>query len=100
MNTTPNTDFNNATDIDRLARRRVGVRLGWLTHATVYLLVMGGLTAMALWQGRHPPVAAALGWGLGLAIHGLRVFVAGKGSALRERLVDAERQRLITHRGA
>ncbi|WP_066262039.1 2TM domain-containing protein [Hydrogenophaga flava] len=100
MNTTPNTDFNNASDIDRLARRRVGVRLGWLTHATVYLLVMGGLTAMALWQGRHPPVAAAFGWGLGLAIHGLRVFVAGKGSALRERLVDAERQRLVARRGA
>jgi hypothetical protein len=100
MNTTPNTFPTDATDIDRLARRRVGARLGWLTHASIYLLVMGGLTAMALWQGRHPPVAAAFGWGLGLTIHGLRVFVAGKGSALRERLVDAERQRLIAGRRA
>lgn len=98
MNTTPNTALTNATDIDRLARRRVGARLGWLTHATVYLLVMGGLTAMTLWQGRHPPMVAALGWGLGLTIHGLRVFVAGKGSALRERMVEAERQRLAASR--
>jgi hypothetical protein len=100
MNTTPNTVPTSTTDIDRLARRRVGARLGWLTHASVYLMVMGGLTALALWQGRHPPVAAAFGWGLGLAIHGLRVFVAGKGSALRERLVDAERQRLTADRSA
>ena len=85
-------------DLEQLARRRVGARLGWLTHATVYLLVMGGVTVMALWQGRHPPVAAALGWGLGLAIHGLRVFIAG--SSLRERLVEAEHQRLIASRRA
>ena len=100
MNTTPHTPLTDASDIDRLARRRVGARLGWLSHATVYLLVIGGLTALALWQGRHLPVAAALGWGLGLAIHGLRVFVAGKGSALRERLVDAERERLSASRRA
>lgn len=100
MNTTPHAPLTDANDIDRLARRRVGARLGWFTHATVYLLVMGGLTALALWQGRQPPVAAALGWGLGLAIHGLRVFIAGKGSALRERLVDAERQRLTAGRRA
>lgn len=100
MNTSTTTASTDTTDIDRLARRRVGTRLGWLTHATVYLLVMGALTAFAFWQGRHPPVAAAFGWGLGLAIHGLRVFVVGKGSALRERLVDAERQRLSAGRGA
>ena len=94
MNTSTTTASTDTNDIDRLARRRVGARLGWLTHATVYLLVMGALTAFAFWQGRHPPVAAAFGWGLGLAIHSLRVFVIGKGSAIRERMVDAERQRL------
>mgnify|MGYP001766035439 CR=1 FL=1 len=87
-------------DLDQLARRRVGARLGWLTHATVYVLVVGGLTAAAHWQGRNPPLGAALGWGLGLAIHGLRVFAAGTGSAWRDRLVEAERQRLMARRGA
>lgn len=99
MNTPLHTTTDSLRDIDRLALRRVGARLGWLSHATVYLLVMGGLTALALWQGRHPPVAAALGWGLGLTIHGLRVFAAGTGSALRDRLVETERQRLIASRG-
>lgn len=98
MNTTPNTLLTNTTDIDRLARRRVGARLGWFTHATVYLLVMGGLTAMALWQGRQPPVVGALFWGMGLAIHGLRTFIGDAGTALRERMVAAERQRLAAGR--
>lgn len=88
-----------AQDFEALAHCRVGARLGWLTHATVYVLVMGGLTAAAYWQGRNPPLGAALGWGLGLAIHGLRVFAAGAGSALHERLVAAERARLIARRG-
>lgn len=86
-----------ATDLDRLVRRRVKARLGWITHALVWLAVMGGLTALALWQGRQPPVAAALGWGLGLAIHGLRVFLF---EAVRERMEAAEHQRLAAVRRA
>ncbi len=86
--------LNPAADFDQLARRRVAARLGWFGHALVYLAVIGGLTAAAYWQGRHPPLAAALGWGLGLSIHGLRVFFAGAGAGLRERLVEAERQLL------
>jgi len=84
-----------ASELDRRARRRVSARLGWLTHGLVYLAVMGSLTAVALWQGRQPPVAAALGWGLGLTIHGLRVILGGAGAGLRERMVEAERQRLL-----
>ena len=94
MNPTPTPFPTDTTEIDRLARRRVGARLGWLRHAAVYVLVMGGLTALAYGQGRHLPVAAALGWGLGLGLHGLRVLFGDTGAALRERLVDAERQRL------
>lgn len=87
-------------DLEKMARRRVAARLGWLAHALIYLVVMGGLSAAALWQGRHLPVAAALGWGLGLALHGLRVLMAGSVTALRERLVEAERQRLLARRSA
>ena len=64
-------------EIDRLARRRAGAKLGWYVHATVYLLVN-----------------AALGWGLGLVLHGLAVFVLGTGSGLRESMVQKERERL------
>lgn len=88
------TDHHSPADIDRLARRRVAARLGWFGHALVYLAVIGGLTAVAFWQDRHPPLGAALGWGLGLAIHGARVFLISAGAGWRERLVEAERQRL------
>ncbi|HPW00771.1 MAG TPA: 2TM domain-containing protein, partial [Oscillospiraceae bacterium] len=35
-----------------------------------------------------------LGWGLGVALHGVSVFVLGSGSGLRERMVQKERERL------
>lgn len=90
MNTTHTTDF--SRDLDRQARRTVKSRLGWLTHAAVYLAVIGGLSLLAYANGRHLPVGVALGWGLGLTIHGLRVLMSGSG--LRERMVQAERQRI------
>ena len=45
-------------------------------------------------EGRRWSVAPMLGWGLGLALHGVSVFVLGQGSAWRERLVERERERL------
>jgi hypothetical protein len=44
----------------------------------------------------HRPwsVFPVLGWGVGLALHGVSVFVLGKGSGLRERMVERERERL------
>jgi hypothetical protein len=35
-----------------------------------------------------------LGWGLGLALHGVAVFMLGDGSTLRRRLLERERERL------
>lgn len=91
MNTTPSTDTADSA-VDRLARRRVKARLGWLTHATVYVCVIGGLSLLATVNGRHLPVGAALGWGLALAIHGIRTLAHGSG--MHERMVEAERQRI------
>ena len=87
-----NTHFN--TNLDRLAERRVKARLGWTTHATVYAIVISSLTLLGWWQGRFWPIAPALGWGLGLAVHGLSVFVWGSGSRLRAGMVQRERERL------
>ncbi|MGM9425105.1 2TM domain-containing protein [Hydrogenophaga sp. MI9] len=94
MNTPHANDL--SRDLDRQARRTVKTRLGWLTHATVYLAVIGGLSLLAYANGRHLPVGVALGWGLGLTIHGLRVLLTGSG--LRERMVEAERERIATRR--
>lgn len=82
-------------ELERLARQRAKARLGWLAYASLYLTVITGLALIGWWQGRMWPVGPALGWGLGLAIHGARVFFADIGASLGERLVQRERQRLM-----
>ncbi len=88
-------------DLDRLARRRAGAKLGWYTHAAVYVAVNLYLYAMSQYAfgSRHWSVFPLLGWGLGLALHGVSVFVLGSGSGLRERLERKEREKLLRERG-
>lgn len=85
--------------IERLARRRVGLRLGWATHALVYLAVNLGLGALALARGESWAVFPALGWGLGLTIHGLVVWLALGGGGWQQRWLEQERQRLRRDQG-
>ena len=80
--------------IERLARRRAGAKMGWYLHALVYLCVNAGLALIAWQTGRTWAVYPLAGWGLGLAIHGLAVWLIGPGAALRERLVERERAAL------
>ena len=86
-------------DIERLARKRAGMRLGWLIHATVFVLVNMFLIGLSLMSGRIWAVYPFFGWGLGLAIHGAVVLLAlPGGSSLMERLVRQERDRLTLQR--
>lgn len=85
-----------AQDIDRIARRRAGAKLSWYIHAAVYILVNLLLAVLSASSGRHWAIYPALGWGLGLAIHGAAVFIATSG--LMGRLVDQERERLTLQR--
>lgn len=83
-------------DIERLARRRAGAKLGWYAHAAVYVLVnlaVFGMSRYGFGQ-RSWSVVPFLAWGLGLALHGIAVFVLGSGSGLRDRMVKKERERL------
>ena len=86
-------------DIDRLARKRAGAKLGWFIHAGVYVLVnivLFVLASQAVDMGRRPwNIYPALGWGLGLVLHGVSVFVLGTGSGLRERMVQREKEALL-----
>ncbi|MBC5782140.1 2TM domain-containing protein [Ramlibacter sp. USB13] len=83
-------------EIEHLARRRAGAKMGWYIHACVYVFVNLGLFAMSSHGfGTRPwSVFPVLGWGLGLAFHGISVFLLGRGSAFRERMVARERERL------
>lgn len=83
-------------DIEQLARRRVGAKLGWYVHAAAFAIVNLALFGAShhAFGSRPWSVFPLLGWGLGLALHGVSVFVLGAGSGLRERLVQRERERL------
>ena len=87
-------------EIDHLARKRAGAKLGWYAHATVYVLVNLFLFAMSTYAfgTRRWSLAPLLGWGLGLALHGVAVFLIGSGSGLRERMVQKERDKLQRER--
>jgi len=88
-------------EIERLARKRAGAKLGWYAHALLWLAVNLFLLAISdvgFGTRRWTPFPM-FGWGLGLLLHGVSVFVLGNGSGLRERMVRRERERLQRERG-
>ena len=82
-------------DIETRARRRVRLKMGFYTHALVYVLVNLGLFAISIASdsGRWH-VWPLLGWGLGLAIHGVVTFINLRGEGVRERMLAREIARL------
>ena len=83
-------------ELDRLARKRGSAKLGWYTHASLYLVINHGMFAMSTsgFGSRSWSPFPLFGWGLGLALHGISVFLPGAGSGLRERMVQQEREKL------
>jgi len=85
---------NEADRLERLARKHAGARMGWYIHALVYVCVNAGLALIAWQTGRAWHLYPLAGCGLGLAIHGLAVWLGGGGIGLHERLLQAERDKL------
>jgi hypothetical protein len=87
-------------EIERLAHKRAGAKLGWYVHAVVYVVVNLFIFAISRYGfGTRPwSIYPLLGWGLGLVLHGVSVFMLGAGGDLRERLVQKERDRLQRQR--
>ena len=69
------------------------MKMGWIVHAGVYVAVNLMLATLSYLSGRHWAVFPAFGWGLGLAIHGIVVYLVAGGGAY-EGLVERERRRL------
>jgi 2TM domain len=88
-------------EIDKLARKRAGAKLGWYTHATVYVLVNLFLFAVSnhAYGTRNWSLGPLLGWGLGLALHGISVWFLGAGAGFRERMVQRERDQIQRRQG-
>ena len=80
--------------LERQARRQAGAKLGWYIHAVVYVAVNLMLVLLSTVSGKHWAIFPALGWGLGLAIHGMVVFLVTGGAGLHARLVQREREHL------
>ena len=83
-------------DLDRIARKRAGAKLGFYIHASVFTVVNIALYLIntELAPARLWHVWPLMGWGIGLAFHGLAVFFLGSGSTLRQRMIERERQLL------
>ena len=91
---TPSHTATTDAERERLARKRAAAKMGWFTHALVYLCVNVGLTLIAWSTGRHWSIIPLAGWGLGLAIHGLVVWLGTGGGGVYEQLLQRERQKL------
>ena len=87
-------------EIERLAHKRAAAKMGWYAHACVYVVVNAFLflSGSLGFHTRHWNLYPALGWGLGLTLHFISVFLMGKGSSFREQLVQRERDRLERQR--
>jgi len=81
-------------ELVRIARRRAGKKFGFFIHLVVFIAVNALLFAIN--QRTTPGMSWFAfplgGWAIGLAIHGLAVFLSTSG--LRERMVDAELRKL------
>jgi 2TM domain len=77
--------------IEARAQRRVHRKLGFFIHAFVFVAVNLGLYAINSVTGEprwsHFPL---LGWGLGLAIHGLVTFMSLQGEGVRRSMLARE----------
>ena len=78
-------------DLERLAQRRASAKLGWFTHASVYILVNLFLAFLSSRSDSSWAIFPALGWGLGLLIHGAKVWIAFPGGSLYTHLLERER---------
>jgi 2TM domain len=88
-------DTTDALQLQRLARRRVALKMGFFIHALVFTLVnLGLLTLSAVTGGERGLQVPLWGWAFGLAVHGTVVFVKLQTQGLRDRMTAREVERL------
>ena len=81
--------------IERQARRRVAMKMGFYIHAFVFVLVNLGMFALnnAI-GGPHWAHFPAYGWAVGLTIHGIVALARLQGYGVREAMLQREIERL------
>jgi hypothetical protein len=100
MSSNRDNPVDDVNSLERRAKRRVGIKIGFYIHAFVFIVVNIGLYAISSATGGARWSNFPLwGWGLGLAIHGIVTLVSLQGDGLRARMVDREVERLRQRRG-
>lgn len=79
---------------EAIAQNRASRKMGWYSHAFIYLAANIGLAVAANLSGRHVAWFLPLAWGLGLLVHWLIVFVVSPNGEFRENLIAEERKRI------
>lgn len=87
------------TELRRLAARRADMKLAFRSHLLAYGVVNAGLVAinLATSPGHFWAIWPMIGWGIGLAAHAITVYADGEG--VRDRLIEAELEKLRRTRG-
>ena len=82
----------NERDVLRSVGKRVDQKLGFYVHLATYVLVNCLLIAIDLMTspGTYWFIWPLIGWGIGVLVHGLSIFVFGDGLAIRQRMIEAE----------
>jgi 2TM domain len=80
--------------LERLARRRAGMKMGWLIHASVFAVVNLALLIAQGGVGRGWLGLPTGGWIIGLVAHGALVLMHPVGLGVRTWLIEQERRRL------
>ena len=87
-------------EILRMARARTYAKLGFYIHASIYAVVMLVLFAINAMSSAKPwSVYPLLGWGLGVAIHGI-MAIGVVGSGFKDRMLQAEIAQIKSEQGA
>ena len=90
----------NEEEIVKLAKKRVEERVGFITHATMYVLVNTGIfITWRMTDSSYPWfIWPLLGWGAGVLAHAVAYWF-GPNSLRGTRAIEREVQRLRTLQG-
>ena len=77
------------------AKQRVAAKMGFYRHLTVYvavcillIIINFSISTQYLWV-----IWPVMGWGLAVLLHGLRVFVSPRESAITEEMIAREMEK-------
>ena len=81
-------------ELRRLAIRRADMKLAFRSHLMAYVIVNAGLVMINLLTSDDYFwfIWPMLGWGIGLAAHGVTVYMDGEG--MRDRMIEQELEKL------